>query len=223
MRASKIPMLIAGIALWGGQAFAQPSQPRYSADGLYNLANSYARAGKPGLAVLSYERAALLAPDDPDINANLAYVRASAHVSMKPQNRIARLAQATSPASAAWLGVLGIALVGIGLVARKVAPRLLWIPGGGILLGIALIAVTASNAILLWPRMHEAIVLIDQTPARVSPAPMADTAFVLREAESVTMTAEHEDFILIRAGGGLSGWVSRANLGAVVPPVSGER
>ena len=33
--------------------------------------NSYARAGKPGLAVLNYERAALLAPDDPDINANL--------------------------------------------------------------------------------------------------------------------------------------------------------
>jgi hypothetical protein len=216
-------MLIAGLALWAGQALAQPSQPRYSADGLYNLANSYARAGKPGLAVLSYERAALLAPDDPDINANLAYVRASAHVSMKPQNRLARLAQVTNPTSAAWLGVLGIALVGIGLVARKVAPRFLWIPGGGILLGVALIAVTASNAILLWPRMHEAIVLIDQTPARVSPAPMADTAFVLREAESVTMTAEHEDFILIRAGGGLSGWVSRANLGAVVPPVGGER
>src|SRR5450755_1021068 len=223
MRASKIPMLIAGLALWAGQALAQPSQPPYSADGLYNLANSYARAGKPGLAVLSYERAALLAPDDPDINANLAYVRASAHVSMKPQNRLARLAQVTNPTSAAWLGVLGIALVGIGLVARKVAPRFLWIPGGGILLGVALIAVTASNAILLWPRMHEAIVLIDQTPARVSPAPMADTAFVLREAESVTMTAEHEDFILIRAGGGLSGWVSRANLGAVVPPVGSER
>jgi hypothetical protein len=86
-----------------------------------------------------------------------------------------------------------------------------------------LIALTASNAMLLWPRMHEAIVLIDQTPARVSPVPMADTAFLLREAESVTMTAEHEDFMLIRNGSGLSGWVSRANLGAVVPPVDGER
>jgi hypothetical protein len=223
MRASKIPMLIAGLALWAGQAFAQPSQPAYSADGLYNLANSYARAGKPGLAVLSYERAALLAPDDPDINANLAYVRASAHVSMKPRNRLARLVQAASPTSAAWLGVLGLALVGIGLVARKVTRRFLWIPGGAILLGIALIALTASNAMLLWPRMHEAVVLIHQTPARVSPAPMADTAFVLREAESVTITAEHEDFTLIRTGGGLSGWVARANLGAVVPPAGGER
>src|SRR5271155_308187 len=140
MRASKIPMLIAGLALWAGQAFAQPSQPLYSADGFYNLANSYARAGKPGLAVLSYERAALLAPDDPDINANLAYVSGSAHVSIKPRNRFARLAQVTSPTLAAWLGVLGVALVGIGLVAGRVAPRILWIPGGGILLGVALIA-----------------------------------------------------------------------------------
>jgi tetratricopeptide (TPR) repeat protein len=224
MRTSSLSMLIAALALWTGQAQPQPQpqppqppQPRYSADGLYNLANAYARAGKPGLAVLSYERAALLAPDDPDINANLAYVRASAHIPTKPRSRFARLALSTSPTTAAWLGVLGIALLGIGLVARKAAPRFLWIPGGVTLLGAALIALSASNATLLWPRMHEAVVLIDQTPARVSPAPMADTAFVLREAESVTLTAEHEDFMLIRTGGGLSGWVSRASLGAVVP------
>jgi hypothetical protein len=223
MLASRILMLIAGLALWAGQASAQPSRPGYSADGFYNLANSYARGGKPGLAVLSYERAALLAPDDPDINANLAYVRAAAHVPVKPRSRLARLAQATSPTSAAWLGVLGVALVGIGLVARKAAPRFLWIPSGAILVGVALIALTVSNALLLWPRMHEAVVLVDQTPARVSPAPMGEPAFVLREAESVTMTAEHEDFILIRTGSGLSGWVARASLGAVVPPAGGER
>jgi hypothetical protein len=65
--------------------------------------------------------------------------------------------------------------------------------------------------------MHEAVILVNQTPVRVSPVPMGDTAFVLREAETVTMTAEHEDFVLIRTRGGLSGWVSRANVGAVVP------
>ena len=214
-------MLIGGLAWWAGQALAQP--PQYSADGLYNLANSYARAGKPGLAVLSYERAALLAPGDADISANLAYVRASAHVPTKPQNRFARLAQATSPNVAAWLGVLGLALVGIGLAVRRVAPRRRWIAGGGILLGSALLALSASNAITQWPRLHEAIVLVDQTPARVAPVPMGDTTFVLREADSVTMTAEHEDFILIQTGSGLSGWVARANLGAVVPPVGHDR
>ena len=217
MRALRIAVLIASLALCAGRALAQPSQPSYSADGLYNLANSYARAGRPGLAVLSYERAALLAPDDPDINANLANVRAAAHVSIKPRNRFARLVEVPSPTTAAWLGVLGIALVGIGLVARRVAPRFVWIPGSGLLLGGALIALAVSNAMLLWPRMHEAVVLVDQTAARVAPAPMGDTAFVLREAESVTMTAEHEYFILIRTGGGRSGCVARASLGAFVP------
>src|ERR1700727_796497 len=170
MRASTIPMLIAGLVLWAGQAFAQPSQLPYSADGLYNLANSYARSGKPGLAVLSYERAALLAPGDSDINANLEYVRASAHVSVKPRNRFVRLAQVTNPTSAAWLGVLGLALFGIGLVGRRIAPRFLWIPGSGILLGLALIALTASNAMLLWELVHNLRHHIDQRHRRVAPA-----------------------------------------------------
>ena len=214
-------MLIVGLALCGELAVAQtsepsqpapPSQPspsqapspskaappRYSADGLYNLANSYARAGKPGLAVLNYERAALLAPGDADINANLEFVRASAHVSGEPRSRFARVAQAVGPTLAAWLGVLGIALVGAGLLARKMTPRFRWARVGGVVVGIALIALTASSAALLWPRMRAAVILVNQTPARVSPVPMGDTAFVLPEAETVTMTAEHEDFVLIR-------------------------
>ena len=220
MHKATIAVLIAGLALCGGQTLSQPSQPlkaRYSADGLYNLANSYARAGKPGLAVLYYERAALLAPDDPDIRANLENVRAAAHVPTEPPKRFTRIAGAASPAWAAWIGVVGIALVGAGLLARRNTPRFRRALTCGILLGIALLALTVSNAMLLWPRMHEAVVLIDQTPARVSPVPMGDTGFVLPEAATVTVTAEHEDFLLIRTRDGLSGWVARANLGAVVP------
>jgi len=217
MRAPTIATLIAALALWAGPTLAQPVPPRYTADGLYNLANSYARVGKPGLAVLNYERAALLAPDDADINANLEYVLASAHVPAASRTRFARLVQAVNPTLAAWIGVLGIAVVGVGLLAARLTTRLRWLPAGGILLGVALIALGVSNALLLWPCMHAAVVLIDQTPARVSPVLMADTAFVLHEAETVTITATHEDFMLIRARGGRSGWVARANLGTVVP------
>lgn len=219
MRAPGIALLIVALALWGGQSLAASSQPqpRYSADGLYDLANSYARAGKPGLAVLNYERAALLAPNDADINANLEYVRAGAHVPTEPRNRFARIAEAAAPTLSAWAGVLGIVLIGGGLLAGRIAPRLPWARLGSILLGAALIALTVSNAMLLWPRMHAAVVLVDQTPARVSPVPMGDTAFILPEAETVTVAAQHEDFMLIRTRTGLSGWVSRANLGAVVP------
>lgn len=199
---------------------AQPSRvshPSYSADGLYNLANSYARAGKPGLAVLNYERAALLAPGDPDINANLQYVRASAHVPSEKPNRFERIARAVTPAQAAWIAILGIVLVGGGLLVGRINPRFRWVRVASVPLGIALITLAVSNAALLWPRMHAAVVLVNQTPARVSPVPMGDAAFVLPEAETVTMTAEHEDFVLIRTRAGQSGWVARASLGAIVP------
>jgi hypothetical protein len=196
---------------------SQPPQQRFSADGLYNLANSYARAGKSGLAVLNYERAALLAPGDADINANLDYVRTTAHVPLEPRDRFARIAEVLSPALAAWVGLLGIVLVGSGLLARKITTRFRWVRVAGVLVGLSLVALTVSNAMLLWPRMRAAVILVNQTPARVSPVPMGDTAFMLPEAETVTMTAEHEDFVLIRTRGGRSGWVARADLGAVVP------
>jgi hypothetical protein len=221
VRALKLAMLLVGLALCGVQTLAQSSQPQYSADGLYNLANSYARAGKPGLAVLNYERAALLAPDDADINANLEYVRALAHVATEPRSRFARIAQAASPTLTAWAVVVGVTLVGLGMLARRITRRFQWVRISGILTGAALIALTASNAMLRWPRMHEAVVLVNQAPARVSPVPMGDTAFVLPEAETVTITAEHEDFALVRTRRGLSGWVARASLGAVVGATGG--
>jgi hypothetical protein len=197
---------------------APSTPPRYSADGLYNLANSYARAGQPGLAVLNYERAALLAPYDADIAANLDYVRTSAHVpTAPPQSRFARMSKAVSPTLTAWLGVVGIALLGGALLANRVSRRMKWVTPAGVLVGAALIALPIANAMLLWQRLHEAVVLINQTPALVSPVPIADTAFVLPEAETVIMTAKHDDFVLVRTRGGLSGWVTSANLGAVVP------
>jgi type IV secretory pathway VirB2 component (pilin) len=219
MRVLKIMMLVVGFALGGTQALAQHPQPapRYSADGLYNLANAYARAGKPGLAVLNYERAALLAPGDGDVNANLEFVRASAHLPAEPRSGFVRIVLALTPTLAAWIGVLGMAFVGAGILAGKMIPRLRWTRAISIPLGVALIGLAASNALLLWPRMHAAVVLIDQTPARVSPVPMGDTAFVLAEGETVTMRAAHEDFVLIRARGGVSGWVARGSLGTVVP------
>jgi tetratricopeptide (TPR) repeat protein len=195
-----------------------PNEPStYSADALYNLANSYARAGKPGLAVLNYERAALLAPSDPDIRANLDYVRATAQVPTDPPTRFARFAQAENPNAAAWLGVIGLALLGTSLLASKATQRFRGLWATTALLGAFQIALAISNAMLIKPRMREAVVLINQTPARVSPVLMGDTAFVLREAETVTMTAQHEDFVLIRTRAGRTGWVARANVGAVIP------
>jgi tetratricopeptide (TPR) repeat protein len=208
-------LLMLGLALWSELALA--SAPTYSADGLYNLANSYAKAGKPGLAVLNYERASLLAPNDPDIEANLNYVRTAVGLPAESDSRLERFAKGVNPTLAAWLGVLGVVLAGGALLAWRILSgfRSVWI--GAALLGVGLIGLTVFNAVELWPQVHEAVVLVSQAPARVSPVPMGDTAFMLKEAETVSMVAEHEDFVLVRTRTGRSGWVARANVGSVMP------
>lgn len=192
---------------------ARPVHTVYSAAALYNLANSYARAGKPALAVLNYQRARLLAPHDPDIEANLRYVREASHLPPEPQDRFTRAIALAGPTALSWMGVAGVLMMGAGLLATRASLARRMALG----CGIVLVGLTTGNAAMLWPKLHEAVVLTAATPARVSPVPMGDPLFVLPEAETVRITAEREDFVLVRTKAGRAGWVSRAALAPVVP------
>jgi hypothetical protein len=208
---------IIGLTLWACQAQAESAQIGYSAASLYNLANSYARAGKPGMAVLNYERARLLAPNDPDIEANLRTVRESSRLPSESRNGFDRAVGVAGPTVLAWLGVLGLAMVAGSLLAGRLDSRLRWMRGPAAAAGLVLVGLTVSNGVLLWPKLHEAVVIVGASPARVSPVPMGDPLFVLPEGETVSMTGEHEGFVLVETRTGQTGWVSNASLAPVVP------
>jgi hypothetical protein len=216
-RASLTALILTLAALGNPTRAQQPSDTGYSAAGLYNLANSYARAGKPGLAVLNYERAALLAPNDKDIQSNLNVVRASVHLPPQAGSRVDQVVRLVDPDSVAWIGVLGIIVAGASLLAAKVSPRLPALRFAGVALGITALGFSTCNALVQWPKLHEAVVIVQETPLRVSPVPMGDPLQQLNEAEIVTITAEHEDFVLVRTATGRSGWVARADVADVVP------
>jgi hypothetical protein len=201
---------------------ANTDHARYSAAALYNLANSYARAGKPAMAVLNYERARLLAPNDPDIDANLRHVREAAHLPAESRTRLERAVTVVSPTVVSWLGVIGVFMIGASLLAGRRYPRYRGMRFPAVVIGIALIGSTVANGLVLWPKLHEAVVLTAATPVRVSPVPMGDELFVLPEAETVRMTAEHEGFVLVHTKAGRTGWVSRANLVPVVPDTGAQ-
>jgi hypothetical protein len=210
------------VAVLAAQASAQAppaasTDTGYSAAGLYNLANSYARAGKPGMAVLNYERAALIAPNDADIQANLKSVRSSAHVPLEAPHRLERLARLASPTTVALIGVLGVLVAGSSLLAGGFYRRrwMLWITGS--CLGLAAIGFTICNAIYWQAKVHEAVVIAPTTPIRATPVPMGDPLQQLSEADTVMITAGHEDFVLVRTASGRRGWVARADLADVVP------
>src|SRR5277367_5285396 len=108
--------LVLCLLLGSVRAHSESEPSDYSAAGLYNLANSYARAGKPGMAILNYERASLLSPNDPDVEANLRYVRAAAHLPAEVPDTFDRVATIASPFWASWIGVFGLMIVGTGLI-----------------------------------------------------------------------------------------------------------
>ena len=190
----------------------------YSAPRLFDLANAYDRDGKPGLAVLNYERARLLAPNDPDIQANMSFVRTMS--GLPPitgtwfERQASRLA---SPNTFFWFGCVGLLIVGASLLlARQYLRRRLAL-GCCTVAGFALMAVTLCNALAIWPMMSEAVVIARATPVRVAPASMADSMMTLREAEILRVDAELRGFTLVHTDTGRAGWVASADIARVVP------
>jgi hypothetical protein len=211
------PLALSLLLLGTGRIHADSAQVGYSAAGLYNLGNSYARRGKPGMAVLNYERASLLSPNDPDIDANLNYVRAASHLPAPPRSAFDRIARIWSPFASSWIGVIGLMMVGVSALVAQLSSRYRWMRRTAALLGVSMICLTVCNGIALWPILHEGVVITGATPVRVSPVPMGDSLFVLPEAETVKIAAEHEGFLLVETAAGRTGWVSRANVASVVP------
>ena len=215
-RAPWVVLLIA-LAMFGSASRASQAPAGYSAPTLYNLGNAYARAGKPGLAVLNYERARLLEPNDPDIDANLHQVRAAAGLPPESRGRFERLAEFASPRILAWVGFLGLLTLGVGVLARWFYPRHRGKLLAATLVGISLLGVAVVNGVALWPVVHEAVVITQAAPVRVSPVPIEEPVFQLPEASIVRMIEEHDGFVLIQTQAGRTGWAQRANVAPIVP------
>jgi hypothetical protein len=209
-------VLLVALAMFGSASHAAQAPAGYSAPALYNLGNAYARGGKPGLAALNYERARLLEPNDPDLDANLRHVREESGLPPESRSRFERLAGFASPRILAWVGILGLVVAGIGALARHSYPRHRRKLLAATLLGLCLLGLSLANGVALWPVMHEAVIT-HAAPVRVSPVTIEEPLFTLPEAALVSMSAEHDGFVLVRAGTGRTGWVPSADLAPIIP------
>jgi len=192
------------------------SASEYSAPALYNLANSYARQGKPALAVLNYERARLLAPRDPDIRANLRYVREASGLPAQSGNWFERNARIAAPNTMFWLGLFGLAVAAASLLFSKRHPAQRFKLRVLAAAGLSLAGLSLCDALATWPAVHQAVVM-RTTQARVSPVTQGDPLFSLKQAQIVALGEGSGDFVLVRSREGGKGWVARADLAPVVP------
>jgi hypothetical protein len=194
--------------------------PANTAAALYDAGNAEARQGHPALAVLDYERARLLAPEDPDIAANLRHVRESAGLPPQTGGWLVAHERFASPNIMYWLGVIGLALAGVSLVilrARRLAARQSYrIPLRLVaILGGLLTLLSVGDALATNELMHEYVVL-DTAPATGSPVSNGAPLFTLSQADVVHGREQHQGFLLVTDSQGRQGWVARTHLAAVV-------
>jgi hypothetical protein len=223
---SSLPLfLILGIAFMGvlvcfasfRSLQAGAGTENYSAPALFNQANAYARDGKTGLAIASYERAHLLAPGDPNITSNLQWVREKAGLPTPSEGLLNRAVSWASPNTMACLGCLGLILIGVGIlgiVSRSQAQPLMRL---SILAGTVLLALSITNAVITWQKCREAVVVTPDATARISPTTLGETSFKLPSGELTTLHGRYHDFVLVNDSAGHSGWVRQSDLAPLIP------
>jgi hypothetical protein len=189
----------------------------YSAAALYNQANADQRNGKIAQAIIEYERAQFLAPGDEKIRANLSWARTHAGLPALAQTGIERAVSWASPNTMAWLGSLGLVLLGASWVcARSQAKgRTFGVVTGTC--GLALMALSVTSAILAWQTSRQAVVVTMDTPARISPTTVSEISFKLPAGEIATMCGRHGNFVLVADASGHTGWVRQSDLQPILP------
>lgn len=180
----------------------------FSAQALYDLGNSWLQSGHPGRAILQYERALVLAPEQPALERALAQARERAGVNVATPSAWELLTGIVSDDTWAWCTALSL------LVLCAALARLAFGKGGGgskaLALAGACSAVLAGDVIALhWRDLDRAVVLQGAIAARIAPAAAAEASFELHEGELLYLEDRFQDYERVRTEDGRGGWVRR--------------
>ena len=182
----------------------------------FNLGNAYFKAGETGLAILAYERALRLMPDDEDVLANLRFVNAvkedkSPDDDLNLATRI--LSSGYRLLSADVLAVSGsVCLFTLAAAAvirlLSASRRSLWIG----LLVLAGMGFCGSGALLTYrvyteSSVSEAIVIADEVRGRSGPGDDYLLVFTIHEGTKVTIERMEDRWYLVRLPNGIGGWL----------------
>ena len=185
----------------------------------YNLGNAYFKAGELGRSILSWERARSLAPNDPDVLANLELARSQTADAIEPLPRFWLFAAASW-----WVGLLPraalIALVaaawlalGVGVAVRVLARRD-DVRGVGTWAAVASAVVVLVFGTNLFVRelgigsAERAVILADAVPVRSAPADADDlTIFEIHEGTRVAIDRRAGEWAEVVLDDGKVGWV----------------
>jgi tetratricopeptide (TPR) repeat protein len=197
-------------------------QGQVSASLYYNLGNAYYKTDEIGRAMLNYERARRLAPNDADIDFNLqvAQLRVVDKIASPETDYLSKVFRSfknmfTLPQ---WtlLAIILYVLLAALLIIRLLVKNTFSLIARHAVLPVVIVLVVAS--FFLGLRIHEdatikEAIILDKNVAVLS-GPLADATevFALHEGVKVRIMDRSGEYVRIRLSDGKDGWVSGRTL-----------
>jgi tetratricopeptide (TPR) repeat protein len=187
----------------------------------YNLGNAYLKTGNLGLAMIWYERALKLEPDDPDIKFNYGYA-ASLTKDEKEDKEfpIIRILffwkYSLSHNIVQWVAVSLNLLFWLIIMIRTVRKKKLLTPlGCGLLIFSLIFTLTACYNAYESAYLRYAVILPEKISVRSGFSEDSTELFALHAGTKVKIEKEKEEFFRIYYSEGKIGWVKKSEAGVI--------
>jgi tetratricopeptide (TPR) repeat protein len=192
----------------------------------YNLGNAYFRLNNLGQAILNYEKALKLNPNDPDISYNLelANLRVVDRLELPPRfflfewwdslKTYFSLTQLTQ--LVAVLFILSVSLVILWLFIRRYRLKR-WLLTGTIISGVLFIfwgyiLILQSEG---YRNRHQGIVLTPTVTVMSAPDEASTDVFLLHEGVKIRLDEQRETWVKISLPDGKSGWIKTGDISII--------
>ena len=199
------------------------SHAGFSASLCYNLANSYARNGQTGRAVLGYERALRLAPGDADARHNLELLRQEKGLSQEEAPFVDRAGALLGLDQ--WAVLTAILLAALSLIQFAtwrftLSTRLSY---SLTVICLLLLGLSLTGIVFQYQSWQQAVIITPKTSLLISPFAGAASTAIIEEGRLVRVIQRHDNYALITDengpsgdGDGRSGWIPSTSFAPIV-------
>lgn len=186
---------------------------------LFNYGNAEFKAGHLGQAIAAYRRAELLAPRDPELRANLAFVRNQVHGATLGASAWQKWVGALTLNEGALLTAVFFWLLFALLAARQIRPALA--PKLRSATRLALTLTICSGAVLALQVANHfdspvAVVTAAEATARSGPFEDAQSEFTAHDGAELRVLNQHDGWAQVASGTGKIGWMNQKQI-ALLP------
>jgi tetratricopeptide (TPR) repeat protein len=181
-----------------------------SASLLFNYGNAEFKSGNLGKAIAAYRRSELIAPRDPEIRANLNFVRNQVQGATVRQNiwqnwlgNFSLNEWTIFAAAAFWLTFI---LIAATQIRPALAPKLkgaTWVFAALTIFFGAIFGIQAADHF----SKQTAVVISTEAMARSGPFDDAQNAFAIHDGAELLVLNQHGDWMQVTDGSGKTGWL----------------